>query len=313
MSSEASAPMPVLGVRKAQTAHPTGDPKFEVQQAFPHPVSAEEADPFLMLDHFGPEVSKGRIEDPDEFPVGWHPHKGQDVLTYLIEGVGRHADSLGNRGEFTAPGLQWMATGSGVEHAEGGGTPAGQRMEGFQIWVNVPSARKMEDPRYGTVPTEELPVIDDVSPGVRVRLLAGDIGSVHGPFETVQPVQIADYVLAGSSSHSHSSPLGFETALVYCYLGGGTVNGKRIAKNNIAILDGRSDAARLIELVSGEAGLSVLVFTGKRLNQPIAWHGPFVMTTDDEIRATIAAVRRGAFPPKRSAWDYKRIATAPRK
>jgi redox-sensitive bicupin YhaK (pirin superfamily) len=119
-----------------------------------------------MLDHFGPEVSKGRvrlrrnckfreaqcllsrtaaslrcqIEDPDEFPVGWHPHKGQDVLTYLIEGVGRHADSLGNRGEFTAPGLQWMATGSGVEHAEGGGTPAGQRMEGFQIWVRTTSA-----------------------------------------------------------------------------------------------------------------------------------------------------------------------------
>ncbi len=105
-------------VRKAQKTHPTGDPKFSVMQAFPAAVSEVEADPFLMCDHFGPAVSTAKVTDPDEFPVDWHPHRGFDIMTYLIEGVGRHADSMGNRGEYASPGMQWISTGSGIEHAE---------------------------------------------------------------------------------------------------------------------------------------------------------------------------------------------------
>ena len=96
---------------------------YKVMQAFPAGFTAEESDPFLMMDHFGPKLSKGKISDPDKFPVGWHPHRGMDIMTYLIEGVGRHADSLGNRGEFKSPGAQWISVGSGIEHAEGGGSP----------------------------------------------------------------------------------------------------------------------------------------------------------------------------------------------
>lgn len=101
--------MPILAVRKAQVEHPTGDPNFSVMQAFPSAFSAKESDPFLMCDSFGPVKSKGVQEDPDKFDVAWHPHRGMDILTYLVEGVGRHADSLGNRGNYASPGMQWIS------------------------------------------------------------------------------------------------------------------------------------------------------------------------------------------------------------
>ena len=101
--------MKVLAVRGAEVAHPTGDPNFAVMQSFPSVFSAKEADPFLMCDAFGPVKSPGIETNPDKFQVQWHPHRGMDILTYITEGVGRHADSLGNRGEFASPGMQWIS------------------------------------------------------------------------------------------------------------------------------------------------------------------------------------------------------------
>lgn len=97
----------VVEFQLAKKTYPTGDPKFSVLQAFPSGI--DNSDPFLMCDHFGPTPSKGKIEDPDRFPVQWHPHRGMDILTYLVSGVGRHADSLGNRGEYTTPGMLSVA------------------------------------------------------------------------------------------------------------------------------------------------------------------------------------------------------------
>lgn len=174
-----SAAMRSLGVRKAKVTHPTGDPKFSVMQPFPAAFAPEESDPFLMLDQFGPTVSTGIEQDPDSFPVAWHPHRGMDLLTYLTQGVGRHADSMGNRESFPAPGMQWISAGSGIEHAEGGGTPKGEVMHGFQIWVNVPSELKMNDPMYGTEPTENIPILENINGmigDVKGRLLAGAVG-----------------------------------------------------------------------------------------------------------------------------------------
>jgi redox-sensitive bicupin YhaK (pirin superfamily) len=229
-----------------------------------------------MCDHFGPTNTLPKVDDPDTFPVDWHPHRGMDILTYIVEGVGRHADSLGNRGEFgmfngthlqpftgcfcvrffvscsclalptshfrhqlplclgficrpvhcplfavaASPGMQWMSTGSGVEHAEGGGTPTGEPTLGFQIWVNVPSAQKSEDPRYGTEPPENIPVLSGAEyPGVTGRILAGEVFGLQGPFSTVQPVHIVDYVLTTGAAIAHSVPPSFETCIVYCYSG----------------------------------------------------------------------------------------------
>ena len=140
-----SRPMPVIRIKAAGLTRPFGDERT-VNQAFPAAVSTSESDPFLMCDFFS-MPSEGISEDPDYFPVDWHPHRGMDILSYIKTGVGRHGDSMGNRESFATPGMQWISCGSGIEHAEAGGTPEGEDMTGFQIWINVPSSRKMDDPR----------------------------------------------------------------------------------------------------------------------------------------------------------------------
>eukprot|EP01041_Mallomonas_annulata_P011889 gene11889-24910_t len=298
-----------IAIRKGQKTFPTGDPNFSVNQAFPAPIKAEEADPFLMCDYFGPMLSPGREQNPDKFQVDWHPHRGMDILTYIIEGVGRHADSLGNRGEYASPGMQWISVGSGIEHAEGGGTPAGQNTTGFQIWVNVPSNRKMDDPRYGTEPPENIPVF--TSDGVSVRILAGEMAGKLGPFSTVQSVQIVDCVLEPSATHIHTLSSQHDNCLVYVYKGSGTISGQTVPTNHIARLNADDMSVRNFTITANQEGLSAMIFAGKRLNQKIAWHGPFVMTTDAEIDQTISEYRRGTFLKKRTSWDYKSIAAFP--
>jgi quercetin 2,3-dioxygenase len=313
-TTTAVTPMKSLGVRAAQVAYPTGNKAFSVMQPFPAAFSAEEADPFLMLDKFG-GVSKGRETDPDKFPVDWHPHRGMDLLSYLKKGTGRHADSMGNREEFRTPGLQWTSAGSGIEHAEGGGTPAGEPQDGFQIWINVPSARKMDDPKYGNEPPESLPLLQDMpaSPGVLGRVIAGSYGNAHqGPFKTIQPVQMVDYELQAGSTHVHAVPEGLDNCLVYVYEGSGRVNNEVVPLHSAIRLNATDPNVRTVTL-SADSGqpLFAMVLAGKMLRQPVAWHGPFVMTTDEEIEQTIREYRRGTFLKKKASWDYKRIAARP--
>jgi redox-sensitive bicupin YhaK (pirin superfamily) len=296
--------MKLIGMITARIAYPTGNPNFAVQQAFPASFRAEQTDPFLMCDFFGPTKSEGKEKNPDQFPVDWHPHRGMDVLTYLIEGIGRHADSLGNREEFTAPGMQWCAAGSGIEHAEGGGTPLGENQTGFQIWVNVPSSKKMDDPRYGTVPNEAMPVFRDK--GIYGRILAGKFSeTLTGPFETTQPVQMVDFVLEPNSSFTHEIPIELDNLIVFVYNGGGSVNDQEASKLKVLLFDAGNKTKRSLQLKSGTKGMSLMMFAGKKLNQPIAWQGPFVMTTEDEIRTAMKEYRMGTFLKKRAAWDYK--------
>lgn len=303
--------MRCIKVVSAQTAHPTGDKNFVVMQPFPAAVSKEESDPFLMCDEIGPSVSKGRIDDPDSFPVAWHPHIGMDIMTYLKEGTGRHADSLGNRCEFASPGFQWCSVGSGIEHAEGGGTPAGARSHGFQIWVNVPQKNKKDDPRYGTEPPENIPILE--YPGVLARLLAGPYASKMGPFQTAQSVQMIDFELGSNVEHIHHVPSDLDNCLLYVYRGSGYVAGMRIIQQQLACLAAEDPAARAFTMASGPEGLGVLLFAGKRIREPICWHGPFVMASKAELQSAFATYQSGNFPPKRVPWDYTRAAAAPRK
>ena len=309
-----SAPMKLLAVRRARRTFPTGDPSFAVMQAFPAGFSAVEADPLLMCDFFGPAMSEG-VSRVDEYPINWHPHRGQAICTYLIEGVGRHADSLGNRETFSAPGMQWCAVGSGIEHAEAGGTPAGMNTTGFQIWINVPSARKMDTPLYGTVPSEALAAVA-LPGGVSARVLVGPLGGVRGPFETVQPVEIVHYELPAGASVTHEVGALLDNALVYVFRGGVAVGGAAAADASIPVhgvarFDASDAAARALTLTAGGAGAGLMVFAGKMLKQPIAWHGPVVMTTDAEVRKAFAEMQSGDFPPVRTAWDYKRLDAFP--
>lgn len=337
-----------IAVRAATVAHPTGDPHFSVMQAFPSAVSAEEADPFLMCDEIGPLVTKFGPSGEDEFPVGWHGHLGMDICTYMREGIGRHADSLGNRGSFASPGLQWMSTGTGIEHAEGGGTPRGARKHGFQIWVNVPAARKRDAPRYGTEPPERLPLLD-LGTGVgTARLLAGptatprvyeDGGAAatgdvaigvspegaaasdvpaappapRGPFETAQPVQMLDIELIPGARYEHAVPEELDNCIVYVYHGSTTLAGdtRAVAAREVALLDASDAARRVVDLTAGPDGAGMLLFAGKRINEPIFWHGPFVAASREELRAAFRAAQTGKFPPVRVPWDYRRASARP--
>jgi quercetin 2,3-dioxygenase len=307
--------MRVVELALAKKTFPTGNPDFAVMQAFPAGISAINADPFLMCDFFGPTPSNGKMSDPDKFEVPWHPHRGMDILTYMIEGVGRHADSLGNRAEFPSPGMQWISVGSGIEHAEGGGTPAGESMAGFQIWINVPSDQKMNPPRYGTEPPDSIPTLplSTTSGGVNVRVLAGEYTGARGPFQTVQPVLLLDVRLQKNTLYDVDIDNLYDNCIVFVYKGRGEISSQEVTQYNVLRLDASHSFNRRISISSGISDeMNILIFAGKKLNQPIAWHGPFVMTTSREIEQTLLEYRRGQFPPVRVSWDYKRIATKPK-
>ena len=306
--------MAVQRVAPHGITHPFGDER-SVHQAFPAAIPKEQADPFLMCDYFDAVESTGKASHEDEFPVNWHPHRGFDIASYLRSGTGRHADSLGNRETYETPGMQWMSTGSGVEHAEGGANDKGQRVQGFQIWVNVPADKKMEDPRYGTVPTKDLPLVQ-VNSGVKARVLAGEAWDVTGPFRTTQSVQMIDFELDSAASATMEVTNGLDTVMVYVYEGSLTrLNSKEtIPTGSVVLLDASSDDVRGLELVAtdAEGGAKALLFAGKKLKEPVAWHGPIVMNTQQQIQHTFQELRSGSFPPKRVDWDYKSFASQPK-
>jgi quercetin 2,3-dioxygenase len=303
--------MSILRVAEQGITHPFGDERA-VKQAFPAGINTNDSDPFLMCDYFHLQEDKG-LADVDTFPVDWHPHRGFDICSYLRSGTGRHGDSLGNRETYETPGMQWMSCGSGVVHGEGGGTEKGQVVQGFQIWVNTPAERKMDDPRYGTVPTKDLPLID-VAPGIEARILAGEAFNMTGPFATVQAVQMVDFELQPGSSGCLDITSGLDTAMLYVYEGTMTrVNTmESIGAGHIVLFDASSDEHRGIDLATSESQAKAILFAGKKLREPIAWHGPIVMNTETQIQETFRELRSGTFPPVRVDWDYKRIATKPK-
>jgi redox-sensitive bicupin YhaK (pirin superfamily) len=302
--------MPLHKLRPASVAHPFGDERT-VQQAFPGAINEKEADPFLMCDYFN-LPSSGPVSHPDDFPVDWHPHRGMDILSYLRTGVGRHGDSLGNRETFESPGMQWMSVGSGVEHGEGGGTPKGETTQGFQIWLNVPSKDKMLDPIYGTEAPEDIPQTQ-VAPGAMARLLAGPMGDRVGAFKSKAFVQVIDFDLEPGAAIVHEIPTSMDTCILFVYEGDAVVAGQGVARQSVVQLDASSDDVRGFQLTAGPSGpVSAILFAGKRLNEPISWHGPIVMNTKTEIEQTFQELRSGNFPPVRVDWDYRRIATRPK-
>jgi redox-sensitive bicupin YhaK (pirin superfamily) len=153
-----SIALKVKDVKKSKVDYPTGDKKFSVLEAFPSPFNAvEEVDPFLICHEWGksqkkigvPAIDPGKAKEKQEKHVGWHPHRGFDIVSYVKEGRGSHADSLGNVAVVRSGGIQWMRTASGIEHAEGGGNPKSANKHGFQLWINLPSHLKMSKPSYG--------------------------------------------------------------------------------------------------------------------------------------------------------------------
>jgi redox-sensitive bicupin YhaK (pirin superfamily) len=268
--------MGIRYVRSAQTTHPTGDPSFAVEQSMPSAVPERECDPFLMCDEFGPTPSKGAHgNDTDAgFDVPWHPHHGMDILSYIVEGCGRHADSMGNRETFESPGFQWMSVGSGIEHAEGGGTPKGQRTHGFQIWLRMPTAKMSDAPRYGTVGPAEIPTVHlgaDGSEGL-VRVIAGPLGGQVGPAQFAVAVQILDLELSAGAEWRYTCPAGMDNVMFYAFKGGGTLNGEpgtALDKQHICRFDTGKGQDAVVR--AGPQGLRMMVFTGKQTKEKLIW------------------------------------------
>lgn len=325
--------MKIIASGRAKKVYPTGNPNFSVMQAFPAGLPAKDVDPFLMCDYFSFE-STGQVVDEDEFPIDWHPHRGMDICTYLKQGVGRHADSLGNRETFKTPGMQWISVGSGIEHAEGGGTPLGQVEEGFQLWCNTPSLNKMDYPRYGTEDSSSLGYFEPTE-NVKLRILAGNIGGMKGifyvfslkrifimnlqaiftinylgRFQTFQPIEIIDLEFGQNTSYEHSVATIYDNCILFIYHGSGTISGSGFETNSVIRLDA-GGSERKIQFSTKGTAMKVLLFSGKQIKEEIAWHGPFVMNTQKEIQKTIQEYQRGDFPPKRTPWDYKSKSSFP--
>lgn len=244
-------------------------------------------DPFLMLDDF-------RGERPADYEAGfpWHPHRGIETITYMLEGSCDHGDSMGNEGTICPGDVQWMTAGSGLIHQE---MPHGDehgRMGGFQLWANLPAAHKMRDPRYQGITSAEIPETD--SGAAHVRVIAGRVGDVVGPVSdiTVEP-EYLDVRVAPGESWSHPTVAG-HTVFAYLFEGSAAFgSGETISAGAGTVVlfdDGDELAVR-----AGEGGARFLLLSGKPLREPVAWRGPIVMNTREELVQAFRELDEGTF------------------
>lgn len=263
-------------------------------------------DPFLLFDDF-------RNDDPAKFEAGfpWHPHRGIETITYVLSGSVEHADSLGNQGTLGAGDIQWMTAGSGIMHQEMPTANAHGQMHGFQLWANLPSSLKMTSPRYQDVPSTEIPeIIDD--DGTRVKVIVGEFWGKRGPVDGIaaDPQYLDIFVPAGVRK-----TFKVETerhAFAYIFDGSGTfrdaskpfgvrvekeVNGEEmhlrdLSGNRTLVQFDRGDE---VTVQAGEQGIRFLLVSGKPLKEPVAWHGPIVMNTGEELRQAMRDLQNGTF------------------
>ena len=267
--------------------------------------STSEFDPFLLLDDF-------RNERPQDYLAGfpWHPHRGIETITDVLAGNVEHGDSLGHSGTIGAGDVQWMTAGSGIIHQEmPKGDPSG-RMHGFQLWGNLPSSLKMTAPRYQEVKSAEIPEVTD-DDGTVVRVVCGNFWGKKGPVEGVaaDPVYIDVTVPAGKrktlpvETTRHAFAYVFDGAGKFCNASGPLevptepagwldTTPPTEADNRSLVLFDRGDE---VSVQADEEGIRFLLVSGKPLEQPVAWYGPIVMNTQEELREAFDELRRGTF------------------
>jgi len=239
-------------------------------------------DPFLMLDAFG-------TDDPDDYIAGFpdHPHRGFETVTYMIAGRMRHRDSAGHEGLLANGGVQWMTAGRGVIHSELPEQEEG-RMEGFQLWLNLPAAEKMRAPWYRDIASDEVPTFthDDVT----VRVIAGESHGVAGAVQrdATEPLYL-DLHLAPGASFEQPLPA-LHNAFVYVYRGSVSIADTEVPSQRMAILVNRGDG---VALTAGPEGAKALLIAGKPLNEPIVQYGPFVMNSNEQIFQAVEDFRAG--------------------
>ena len=241
-------------------------------------------DPFLMLDAFG-------TDNPGDYIGGFpdHPHRGFETVSYMLDGRMRHRDSAGHEGQVGPGGVQWMTAGRGLVHSEMPEQQAG-RMEGFQLWLNLPARDKMREPWYRDIPAHEIP--EAAAPGVRVRVITGQALGVAGAMqrEVTEPLLLDLHLEPGAA---FEQPLAAAVnAFVYVYRGALRIAGTQVPQQRMAILANAPQADGVV-LSADAAGARALLIAGRPLNEPIAQHGPFVMNTQQEIFQAVADFQAG--------------------
>jgi quercetin 2,3-dioxygenase len=262
-------------------------------------------DPFLLLDDF-------RNERPEDYLAGfpWHPHRGIETITYVLAGTVEHGDSLGNSGAIAAGDVQWMTAGSGIIHQEmPKGDPRG-RMHGFQLWANLPASLKMTAPRYQEIKSAEIPVVVD-DDGTQVRIVCGRYAGIAGPVDQVAaeptyldvtvppgvrktlPVEITRhafaYVFEGQGKLCNASaPLAVPTEPA----GWADTTPPEEADDRTLVLFDRGDE---VSVQAGEKGIRFLLVSGQPLGEPVAWYGPIVMNTQEQLQRAFAELQDGTF------------------
>jgi quercetin 2,3-dioxygenase len=245
-------------------------------------------DPFLLLDDF-------RSTNPDHYLKGfpWHPHRGIETITYVLRGDVEHGDSLGNKGIISSGDVQWMTAGSGIVHQE---MPKGDRnhcMMGFQLWANLPAVDKMMTPRYRDIKAADIPEVH-LDNGIKIKIICGQVGETLGPVrDIVTDPEYLDITVPPNTTHKHHTQIG-HTVFVYVIEGQGRFSddGKAVFGNETVVLfaDGEN-----VVVETREVPVRFLLIGGKPLGEPVAWRGPIVMNTQEELDTAFTEYAQGTF------------------
>ena len=262
-------------------------------------------DPFLLLDDF-------RSDDPRSYLKGfpWHPHRGIETITYILEGRVEHGDSMGNKGVIGPGDVQWMTAGSGIIHQEMPRGDKAGRMGGFQLWANLPAGSKMMDPRYRDVKDKSIPEIS-VAAGVRIRVICGEVNDTKGPVrDIVTDPEYLDISIGPETTYVHTTKPGHT---VFAYVIGGKglfclqndpfsyeVEGKNyfdlkrnpFMSNEDLVLFSNGDQ---LTATTEEDPFRFLLISGKPIGEPVAWYGPIVMNTQQELQTAFEEYENGTF------------------
>jgi len=295
----------VRRIKKVWKSEPTIEGAgVHLKRAFGYDHVAQ-LDPFLLLDDF-------RSDNPAHYLKGfpWHPHRGIETITYVLRGVVEHGDSMGNRGLISSGDVQWMTAGNGIIHQE---MPKGDKkrvMLGFQLWANLPASNKMMDPRYRDVKNQQIPEIS-LNGGVEVKIICGKLKGVEGPVrDIVTDPEYLDVTVPAGATFTHPVRRG-QNAFAYVIEGEGYLDPERdsygheviganyfdfkrncICKNETVVLYGDGDE---VSVTSETKGVRFLLISGRPIGEPVAWYGPIVMNTQEELRLAFEEYQNGTF------------------
>ncbi len=298
--------MSIRPVRSVVQSKPTMEGAgVRLRRAFGFGETAE-TDPFLLLDDF-------RNDRPEDYLAGfpWHPHRGIETITYVLNGTVEHGDSLGNRGALGAGDVQWMTAGRGIMHQEMPQGDAQGRMHGFQLWANLPSSLKMTAPRYQDVEAAAIPEVTD-DDGTRVRVVCGEFWGKRGPVDGVaaDPRYLDVFVPAGQRKtlkvevERHAFAYVFEGDGRFAYASQrfGVLTEKQVDGEEILFREPVGDRSLVlfdrgdeVTVEAGNQGIRFLLVSGKPIQEPVAWYGPIVMNTQAELQQAVSELRAGTF------------------